>query len=237
MNFKFTDFDWFKRGEEIQINDSKIVCSEVKDRNQKIIIPSPEVHLTFSISDRLCELHATDQGKSDRPRRSIFNIDVAKAKKQVLSSFKRVSKQDGRFISLNDMMLSKFILIDPAEKSFLSVARYFSDESAMLPTYLIKKRTNMWQLRRKGRKFAYLFDSFGFFKGQLILDFGNNRALFTSKNFNISQLHKFVDLEISKKRIIEEGFTEDKNFEESWQKWISFLHFLQSIRKKIRKIF
>ena len=133
-------------------------------------------------------------------------------------------------------IISKSLLIDPCSMNFLNSVKYFKNNIALPPTFLIKNAKNPYYFMRRGRKYAYAFDSLGFFKGTLFFDHGSGVVNYMSAKTNTKHAEHFVNMKQVEKRLVEEELVYDEKFEKHWNQWIKTITSIRGIIIKIKSL-
>lgn len=223
-------FDWFKKNKKFEVNDFKISCSEVKGKNQKIIIPNSKSHFTFSTSNRYIEGHFTDQGKNGN-HRPVFKFGINRMRKYVGKLLKE--RNDYGIYSIYDKHITKLRLIDPTGNEFLKVVKYFGQQKALPPPFIIKNSRHVQDLFNRKKKVALIFNSFGLCTGHIIINYQTRKAAVISQDFIHFATDRAINFKKFRKQVTEEGIPIDLKFEKWWRLWLSIVIFLSKIHSKL----
>lgn len=233
MKFNLSDFDWFKNKKyDLKLKKLGFRCGGKKGRDEKIIIPWKNIHLTLSVSDDYCDFHATDQGKNGK-HRSIFCIYASDLKKYAEKVKNEVLKESNANV---EHIIKKSILIDPSSMNFLDSAKYFKNQAALPPMFLLRNRKNPNYFTSRGRKYAYAFDSYGFFKGTLFFNHELHQVYFISAKTNMKHAENFVKMKHIEKRLLEEGLEYDMKFDTKYNEWIRAITLVKKFTIKLKLI-
>ena len=180
-------FSWFSKNKELLLNMPVKCRDSGKVQALLFILKSLKKHVTFTVSARLCELHITDDDKTN-DHRSVFCFPIRKMKNVAMKYKTRTT-----FIHFNDTFFSKMKFVDSSSNDFLNIMSEMS-YSFIMPSQIQKYYIPFKKIYRYHNKILMVCDSNNKFQGLIKIDVRKYGATYCPIAAIKEVQNKFVDL-------------------------------------------
>lgn len=215
IGMMWSDFEWFVKGKKVDLSSCYFKCSSANSKNdEKLIFPFPKLgkHLTFSLSTRCIDMHATNDDVGNEHR------SILKLNQGIVSNMIKSGRIPIKHIPPTSKELRKKILVNPFSTKFLQCIDKMHDGN-MLSTNLIRSLAENSICDKMLLDFAKTGELQGFMRSNR----QRNCLHFVSSQRVRAITLKLINLDDIREKLVAEGIS-DTDDAVIWKKWRDFLN-------------